>query len=120
MPVGGAAGAGAAFLDVLRLAARFLVDFFAGPLAVRFLVDFLAAGLRLAVFFFGDGFAAFFAARFLVAISCGSFRVSTQLVFLVYPPGAEVRGETSTQRKNSNAAVYNRVNLGGNPSAFKR
>ena len=96
MPTGGAAGAAAGFLEARRLT-RFLVDFLAaGLLAARFLVDFLA-GLRLAVFFLGDRLAAFFAARFFVAISCGSFRFSAQLVSQVYPPGAEVRGETTTQ-----------------------
>jgi hypothetical protein len=79
MPVDGVAGLAAAVLEVLRLA-RFLVDFFAAPLAARFLVDFLA-GLRLAAFFLVDGFAAFFAARFLVAISSGSFRFSALFIF---------------------------------------
>jgi hypothetical protein len=110
MLTGVAAGAAAGVLEARRLT-RFLVDFLAaGLLAVRFLVDFLA-GLRLAVFFFGDALAAFFffffgdrlaaffAARFFVAISCGSFRFSAQLVSLVYPPGAEVRGETTSQQK---------------------
>jgi hypothetical protein len=56
------------------------------------------AGLRLAAFFLVDGFAAFFAARFLVAISSGSFRFSTLKLFLVYPPGAADRGETTTSK----------------------
>jgi hypothetical protein len=76
MPTGGAGGAAAGFLEVLRRP-RFLGDFLAVvAFPARFLVD-LAAVFRLAGFFLGEREAVFFAAvRFFVAISCGSFRFS--------------------------------------------